>query len=44
MQILSHTYELNNILDNKSGSVNDFDLLLLNEWNKLRELLEANCT
>ncbi len=50
MQILSHTYELNNFLkDNnykrKFNIQNKMESILLSEWDKLRELMwSANCT
>lgn len=47
MQVLSHTYELNDFLDNKSYVKklnNKYDSALLLEWDKLRELLwQENC-
>jgi ubiquitin carboxyl-terminal hydrolase 8 len=46
-QILSHTYELNEILDKKSiKNINNInDSILLFEWNNLREILwKENCT
>ena len=48
LQVLSHTYELNNILDNpglKSKLKNKYDTALLIEWDCLRKLLwSENCT
>jgi len=47
MQILSHTYELNNLLDNdkfKSRLNNNYDTALLIEWDNLRKLMwQDNC-
>ena len=47
VQIISHTYELNNILDNENTLKrikNKCDSALLIEWNNLRKLLwENNC-
>lgn len=47
MQILSHTYELNNFLNNKSykNKINDKpDSVLLIEWDNLREMMwSKNC-
>lgn len=49
MQVLSHTYELNDFLDNNDKSYlkklnNKYDSALLIEWDRLRELLwEKNC-
>ena len=47
MQILSHTYELNNLLDSQSFTnkiKNKYDSALLVEWNNLRQLLwNENC-
>ena len=44
MQVLSHTYELNELL-NRDNSINkNMEGVLLNEWNKLRQLLwSENC-
>jgi len=48
MQILSHTYELNNILDTsqyKKRLNNNYDSALLIEWDNLRKLMwTENCT
>ena len=48
MQIISHTYELNNFLNDKKykNKLNKkSDTLLLVEWDNLRELMwSANCT
>jgi len=50
IQILSHTHELNNLLDDstiqlKLNKQNPFDVLLLNEWDILRKLMwSQNCT
>jgi len=48
IQILSHTYELNEVLDNpnlKSKLKNKYDTALLIEWDNLRKLLwSENCT
>ncbi len=48
MQIISHTYELNNFLNNKNykNKLNkNPDTLLLVEWDNLRELMwSSNCT
>lgn len=50
MQILSHTYELNHFLNNKSfkeklNKSNNTDTVLLVEWNNLRQLMwSSNCT
>tara|TARA_B110000483_G_C18206900_1_gene548269 strand:- start:3155 stop:4198 length:1044 start_codon:yes stop_codon:yes gene_type:complete len=50
MQILSHTYELNHFLNNKSykkklNKSNNADSMLLVEWDKLRQLMwSSNCT
>ncbi len=47
MQILSHTYELNNLLDDpqtKEKLNKNIDMLLLLEWDELRKLLwNSNC-
>jgi ubiquitin carboxyl-terminal hydrolase 8 len=46
MQILSHTYELNNLLDNINyNNLNeDEDKILISEWNDLRNLMwSQNC-
>ena len=47
MQILSHTYELTNLLDNdkfKSRLNNNYDTALLIEWDNLRKLMwQDNC-
>ena len=44
MQILSHTYPLNEILEQKSVDNGTVERRFLNEWNKLRTLLWAkNC-
>lgn len=48
MQMLSHTYELNDILDtsaiNASSTVDTDDAELLSEWNTLRKLMwKKNC-
>jgi len=46
IQVLSHTYELNNFLDSKDfvNRVNKKDGLMLVEWNNLRKLLwKENC-
>ena len=47
MQILSHTYELNEILQDISSKKrvnNNYDSALLLEWNSLRELMwKENC-
>lgn len=47
MQLLSHTYELNELLDNlkKNNINNNIESVILNEWNNLRELMwSENCT
>ncbi len=48
MQIISHTYELNNFLNNKNykKKINKItDAILLVEWDNLRELMwSSNCT
>ena len=46
MQLLSHTYELNELLDNFDKSkINNEESLILNEWNDLRTLMwSENCT
>ena len=48
MQIISHTYELNNFLNNKKYKKKlnkNPDTLLLVEWDNLRELMwSSNCT
>ena len=47
MQLLSHTYELNNFLDNfnKKRVKNNKKSIIFNEWNKLRLLMwSENCT
>jgi ubiquitin C-terminal hydrolase len=47
LQILSHTYELNNFLDNESYKKklkNKYDSALLIEWDNLRQILwKDNC-
>jgi ubiquitin carboxyl-terminal hydrolase 8 len=46
MQLLSHTYELNDFLDvlNKSKINNNVEAIILNEWNNLRKLMwSENC-
>ena len=47
IQILSHTYELNNFLDNetyKKKLKNKYDSVLLIEWDNLRKILwDENC-
>ena len=44
MQILSHTYQLNNILDSKKNNNGTIEKRFLNEWNKLRLLMwSKNC-
>ena len=49
IQCLSHSYELNEILDNKIGLLNrdektKYDALITKEWNDLRELMwSSNC-
>ena len=49
MQVLSHTYELNNFLDKdnqkyKTKLNNKYDSALLLEWDSLREILwKENC-
>ena len=47
LQILSHTYELNNFLDNESYKKklkNKYDSALLIEWDNLRKILwNENC-
>ena len=47
MQIMSHTYELNNFLDNESYKKklkNKYDSALLLEWDNLRQILwKENC-
>ena len=44
MQILSHTYKLNDILDNKKNDDSTLEKRFLNEWNKLRTLMwSKNC-
>ena len=47
MQLLSHTYELNELLDNlnKKNINNNIEAVILNEWNNLRQLMwSENCT
>ena len=46
MQLLSHTYELNNFLDTFNNKVNgNIESVIFNEWNKLRLLMwSENCT
>ena len=47
MQLLSHTYELNDFLDtfDKNKINNNIDAVVFNEWNKLRSLMwSENCT
>ena len=47
MQVLSHTYELNELLDNyDKDKINDnVEAIILNEWNDLRRLMwSENCT
>ena len=40
MQLLSHTYELNNFLDTFNNKVNgNIESVIFNEWNKLRLLI-----
>ncbi len=45
MQVISHTYEINDLLDNLGDDINETtDGVLLNEWNKLRQLMwSENC-
>jgi ubiquitin carboxyl-terminal hydrolase 8 len=44
MQILSHTYELNNILDKINNLNDNEDKTLITEWNDLRKMLwNENC-
>tara|TARA_A100001015_G_C15028042_1_gene731574 strand:- start:1356 stop:2387 length:1032 start_codon:yes stop_codon:yes gene_type:complete len=48
MQVISHTYELSDILDDdnlKMHMQKNDDSVVLNEWNKLRKLMwSSNCT
>jgi ubiquitin carboxyl-terminal hydrolase 8 len=48
MQVLSHTYELNDLLNSssfKNKIKKNYDSVILNEWNNLRQLLwNENCT
>ena len=47
MQLLSHTYELNNFLDSlDKNNINDnIDAVIVNEWDNLRTLMwSENCT
>ena len=47
MQLLSHTYELNNFLDNfnKKKINNNVEALIFKEWDNLRSLMwSENCT
>ena len=47
MQLLSHTYELNELLDNLNKKIinNNIEAIILNEWNNLRQLMwSENCT
>ena len=47
MQLLSHTYELNEFLDtfNKNKLNNNIESVILTEWNSLRSLMwSENCT
>jgi ubiquitin carboxyl-terminal hydrolase 8 len=47
MQLLSHTYELNDFLDtfNKNKINNNVEALIFKEWDKLRQLMwSENCT
>ena len=47
MQLLSHTYELNDFLDsvNKNNINNNIDAVIVNEWDSLRTLMwSENCT
>ena len=47
MQLLSHTYELNNFLDvfNKNKINNNIEAIIFKEWDKLRLLMwSENCT
>ena len=47
MQLLSHTYELNDFLDsfNKDKINNNVEALIFKEWDKLRQLMwSENCT
>ena len=47
MQLLSHTYELNNFLDslNKKNINNNIEAVIFTEWNNLRTLMwSENCT
>jgi ubiquitin C-terminal hydrolase len=44
LQALSHTPELNKLLDNKTKLRNNSDGILLDEWNELRKLMwNSNC-
>ena len=44
MQLLSHTYLLNEVLDNKTIDSTKIERRFLNEWNKLRTMLwSKNC-
>lgn len=44
MQILSHTYLLNEVLNNKKVNNDNIERKLLNEWNELRNLMwSKNC-
>ena len=46
MQVLNHTYELNELLDSKYCKYNIktylIDTVLLNEWNELRNIMWSN--
>jgi len=42
LQALSHTPELNKLLDNKTKLRNDSDGVILDEWNELRKLMWEN--
>jgi ubiquitin C-terminal hydrolase len=42
LQALSHTRELNILLDNKSKNKEDSNSIILDEWNELRELIWKN--
>ena len=47
MQLLSHTYELNDFLDNfnKNKINNNIEAIIFTEWDKLRILMwSENCT
>ena len=42
LQALSHTYELNKLLDSKIKLHNNSDGMILDEWNELRKLIWEN--